>query len=71
VKRDLRLGYRLRRHDAGSFLKDVIVAGRLTAIGPDGRCHRYGEQEIPGIEKGRRSREPPFHHGLKTTELKI
>jgi hypothetical protein len=30
-----------------------------------------GEGKIPGIEKGCRSREPPFHHGLRTAELKI
>jgi len=33
------------------FLKDLIIAGSLTVIAPDGRCHRYGEGEIPGIEK--------------------
>jgi hypothetical protein len=29
------------------------------------------EEKIPGIDKGCRSREPPFHHGLRTAELKI
>jgi hypothetical protein len=29
------------------------------------------EEKILGIEKGRRSPEPPFHHGLRTAEFKI
>jgi hypothetical protein len=39
----LRLSYRLGRHDAGSILKDLIVAGSLTVIDLDDRCHRRGE----------------------------
>jgi hypothetical protein len=29
------------------------------------------EEKILGIEKSRRSRAPPFHHGLRTAEFKI